>query len=208
MSNLGNKEAMSDNLHRLLNERGLSQKKVADDLNIKPTTFSGWFNGHVYPRIDKIEMMADYFNVQKSALIEPNGDDSNIRVFKDITQVPVIGDIACGDPITALQNIEEYMPAPSSSLPVGNNFYLRCDGESMKPTINNGSLVLIHEQPTVEDGEIAAVLIDGEATLKRVKHQGKTVILMPDNNQFNPIVLTDDIDARILGKAVQVVNSL
>lgn len=135
-------------------------------------------------------------------------NDESSKVFKDITQVPVIGDIACGDPITALQNIEEYMPAPSSSLPVGNNFYLRCDGESMKPTINNGSLVLIHEQPTVEDGEIAAVLIDGEATLKRVKHQGKTVILIPDNNQFNPIVLTDDIDARILGKALQVVNSL
>ncbi|CAI2620230.1 LexA repressor [Apilactobacillus kunkeei] len=208
MSNLGNKEAMSDNLHRLLHDRGISQRKVANDLNISPTTFSSWVNGIFYPRIDKIEKLADYFNVKKSALIEPNGDDSEIKVFKDITQVPVIGNIACGDPITAIQNVEEYMPAPSSSLPVGNNFYLRCDGDSMKPTINSGSLVLIHEQPTVEDGEIAAVLIDGDATLKRVKHQGKTVILMPDNNQYNPIVITDDIDARILGKAVQVVNSL
>lgn len=208
MSNLGNKQAMKDNLNRLMKERGLSQKRVADDLGIRPTTFSGWVKGKFYPRIDKIELMADYFNVEKSSLIEPKGHLDKLETFKDITQVPVIGAIACGNPITAEQNIDEYMPAPSASLPTGENFYLRCKGDSMNPTIKDGSLVLIHEQPVVEDGEIAAVLIDGDATLKRVKHQGNTIILLPDNTKFDPIILTGNVQARILGKAVQVVNYL
>ena len=78
----------------------------------------------------------------------------------------------------------------------------------MNPTINDGSLVLIHEQPVVKYGEIAAVLIDNEATPKRVKHQGSTIILLPDNTKFDPIILIGSIQARILGKAVQVINYL
>lgn len=205
-NNIGNKEIMSSNLKRLMNERNLSQAELSRRLGFKTSTLGDWISGKSYPRIDKIEKMANYFNVEKSALIEPYKSQNNF--YHEVIQIPLIGEIACGEPITAIENVETYMPAPAFTTPSGNNFYLRAKGDSMKPTINDKSLVLIHEQPTVEDGEIAAVLIDGDATLKRVKHQGKTVILMPDNNQYNPIVLTDDIDARILGKAVQVVNSL
>ena len=75
----------------------------------------------------------------------------------------------------------------------------------MKPTIPNGSLVLIRQQPVVEDGEIAAVLLEdsNEATLKRVKHASNTILLMPDNRDYDPIVVTETSKARILGKAVK-----
>lgn len=80
----------------------------------------------------------------------------------------------------------------------------------MEPTIKDGSLVLIRQQPDVEDGEIAAVLFteDNEATLKRIKRAGQTVILMPDNRDFEAIVATDDNPVRILGKAVRVTTDL
>lgn len=119
----------------------------------------------------------------------------------------IIGEIACGDPITAEENIEGYTeeifekPVPSGTL-----FGLRCKGHSMEPTIHDGSIVTIREQPDVEDDEIAAVLIDddSEATLKRVKHQGDSIILIPDNKEFSPIILNKENPGRILGKVVHV----
>lgn len=206
MNHIGNKEVMSNNLKRMLKERNLSQAELSRRLGFSKSTLADWVSGKAYPRIDKIEKMANYFNVEKSALIEPR--DTKSEFYHDVVQIPVIGEIACGEPITANENIESYMPAPAFLTPNGTNFYLKAMGESMSPTIKDGALVLIHEQPTVEDGEIAAVLIDNEATLKRVKHQGSTIILLPDNTTFNPILLTDDVEARILGKAIQVVNGL
>ncbi len=126
-------------------------------------------------------------------IIYPLGDN-----FQRIS-IPLIGEIACGDPITAEENFEKPVPK-------GNLFALRCKGKSMEPTIHDGSIVTIREQPTVEDGEIAAVLVDGdnEATLKRVKHQGNLIMLMPDNKEFDPIILDKDNPGRIVGKAVHV----
>lgn len=206
MNNIGNKEVMSNNLKRMLNERNLSQAELSRRLGFSKSTLADWVSGKSYPRIDKIEKMAGYFNVEKSALIEPKNEKNEF--YHDVVQLPVIGEIACGEPITAQENIESYMPAPAFLTPNGTNFYLKAKGNSMEPTIKDGALVLIHEQPAVEDGEVAAVLIESEATLKRVKHQGNTVILLPDNTQFDPIVLTDDISAKILGKAIQVVQQL
>ena len=80
-----------------------------------------------------------------------------------------MGDIACGTPITAEQNIEGYHDVNLNRVPNGNLFGLRCKGDSMEPLIPNGAIVTIVQQPTVENDEIAAVLINGEATLKRFK---------------------------------------
>lgn len=78
----------------------------------------------------------------------------------------------------------------------------------MEPTIKNGSLVLIHEQPDVENDEVAAVLINGEATLKRVKKFDKQILLMSDSNNYSPIILNSHKDNRIIGKAIQALNNL
>ena len=127
-----------------------------------------------------------------------------VRVSQLIS-IPVLGDIACGDPITAEENIQGYRDEVADTLPTGNLFYLHCKGDSMAPTIPNGAYVLIRQQPDVEDGEIAAVLVNGdtEATLKRVKRQGDLVMLMPDNQSYTPYVVTPDNPARILGKALK-----
>ena len=100
-----------------------------------------------------------------------------------MTQVPLIGSIACGTPITAEQNIECYIGVPAAW---HADFALTCTGDSMTPTICNGDIVCIRSQPEVEQGEIAAVRIGEEATLKHFHRQGDAVMLLADNSSVCP----------------------
>ena len=203
MSELGNKKAMSANIKEQMKRHGIDRNKLVNDLGLKYTTVSDWINGKTYPRIDKIELMANYFHVEKADLVERK--PTNLHRPAGITKIPVLGTIACGDPITADENIEGYRETIADLLPSGTVFYLKAKGQSMSPTIPNGAYVLIREQPNVEDGEIAAVLVDNdsEATLKRVKRQQGLVMLMPDNPEYNPIVLSKEYTGRIIGKAIK-----
>lgn len=199
------KKIVSKNLNNLLSKYGKTVSDVSRDLGISDATVRSWFNGSKYPRIDKVQLLADYFHVTRSGITEEN-NHSIERVTKTV-QIPVIGNIACGDPITAEENIESYREEISDRVPAGEIFYLKCKGNSMEPTIPDGSFVLIKSQPEVEDGEIAAVLVDddSEANLKRVRHQGSLVMLMPDNtSEYEPIILTKSNPGRIIGKAVRI----
>lgn len=209
MGGLGNKEIMARNISKYMDKMGVDRNKLSSDLDIKYTTLTDWINGKTYPRIDKIELLANYFGISKSDLVEDASQNEskiiNLKQVKEMKSIPVLGDIACGDPITAEENIQGYRDEVADTLPTGNLFYLHCKGESMAPTIPNGAYVLIRQQPDVEDGEIAAVLVNGdtEATLKRIKRQGSLVMLMPDNQTYDPYVVTPDNPARILGKALK-----
>jgi len=208
MSNLGNKKAMSKNIKKYMAVNNVDRMKLSRDLKIKYSTLSDWINEKTYPRIDKIELMANYFNVTKADLIEESTMPSNaVPVSNDnVVAIPIIGVIACGDPILADENIIGYRYHLKDRLPKGQTFYLTAKGDSMEPKIPNGSDVLIRMQNDVEDGEIAAVLVNGdsEATLKRVKKQGDIVMLVAENNAYAPYIVTENNPARILGKAVGV----
>lgn len=120
----------------------------------------------------------------------------------EFKKLPLVGDIACGEPILAEQNIEDYINCPEN---IDATFCLRCKGDSMiGARIHDGDIVYIHQQPNIENGEIAAVLIDNEATLKRVYRQADKVILQPENPAYPPLVFVrEEINQiRILGKAV------
>lgn len=193
--------------YRKLNK--LTQADLANKLDVAPTAISAWEVGRNKPLMDKIEQMSTLFNVKKSDLLGDEIDTPTNLVpisRTSIVSIPILGTIKCGQPILAEENITSYREELSDRLPSGNLFYLRSQGDSMLPTIPEGSLVLIREQPTVEYGEVAAVLVNGdtEATLKRVKKQGDIVMLIADNPDYPPYIITDDNPARIIGKAVQV----
>ena len=101
----------------------------------------------------------------------------------EMVRVPLVGSIACGTPITAEQNIECYIGVPAAW---HADFALTCHGSSMAPTICDGDIVCIRRQPEVEQGEIAAVRIGEEATLKHFHRQGETVMLLADNTAVCP----------------------
>lgn len=201
----------SKELTELMEKRNVSDSKLASDLDINRTTVVRWRKGERNPKLDKVAEIAKYFNVSPKVFVESNLLSNNqFKVVSNIISIPVLGEIACGDPITAIENIEEHRTRTTDRLPTGNLFYLKAKGNSMFPTIKNGSYVLIKEQPDVESGELAAVLVNGdtEATLKRVKKQGDLVLLIPDNAEYDTYVVTPDNPARILGKAIEVTSSL
>ena len=100
-------------------------------------------------------------------------------------QVPLIGQIACGDPITAEENQEGIVSVPTAW---HATFTLICKGDSMSPRIKSGDLVAIRKQGSAENGQIAAVRIDGEATLKHVYKYSDYIELRPENPAFESII--------------------
>jgi repressor LexA len=210
MANIGNKEVMSKNIRFYVEKINKDRREICKDLNVSYSTFSDWYNGNKYPRIDKIEAMANYFDIQKSDLIE---EHSNNNIIDISGMIPIVGKIPAGYPVLAQENIEGYMPTMMKN--PNEYFYLRVSGVSMiNAGIPNGSLVLIHKQPCAENGEIVACRVNGnEATLKRFKPVDKnTVVLMPENPDFQPIIVsTNDFNsgyAEIIGVAKQVITNI
>ena len=119
-----------------------------------------------------------------------------------MVKVPLVGEIACGVPILAEQNIERYVDMPEGCRA---DFALLCHGDSMiNVGIQDGDIVYIRQQPTVENGQIAAVLIDNEATLKHVYLSGNTLVLQPANINYAPMTFSGEAlnDVRIEGLVV------
>lgn len=119
----------------------------------------------------------------------------------DMDVVPLVGRIACGTPITAEENVERMVCVPSKWR---STFTLTCEGSSMEPRIHDGDLVAIRSQPEVENGEIAAVRIGEEATLKHVYLHENFIELRPENPAFESIILSkEDMNTVVIeGKAV------
>ena len=190
----------------LLKKHNVTAAQVAKETGISQSTLSEWKHGNYRPKADKMQKIANYFGVSVSYLIGetetaiPTYD--NIIPMPTMTTVPLLGTIACGTPITAVENIEDYVAKPES---IDADFALRCKGDSMVDArIFDGDIVYIHQQPTVNNGEIAAVLIDDEATLKRVYISDGTITLMPANQKYPPLIYSGEQlnNIRVLGKAV------
>ena len=125
-----------------------------------------------------------------------------------MARVPLVGSIACGTPITAEQNIERYIGVPADW---HADFALTCHGDSMAPTIRDGDIVCIRRQPEVEQGQIAAVRIGEEATLKHFHRQGGAVVLLADNASVCPPMIYAGpqlAELQIEGRAVGLCRSL
>lgn len=181
----------------------LSQIELANILGVSDKAVSTWEMDKKTPRMGTLQSLADYFGVSKSYLIEDSQPEipQGFRPLPNMKKIPRIGRIACGTPILAEENVEEYDSVPEHWKA---DFTLICVGDSMAPKIQNGDLVAIHQQETVENGQIAAVLIDNEATLKRVYIYPDKLILRPENPEYEPIVILngESTTIRIEGRAV------
>lgn len=157
------KAVFSNNLVRLMEERDFNVQEVANRTNIAYSTVNDWTHGKKMARSGGLQKLANLFNVNISELITEK-QVIGLEEVVSMTKIPVIGTIACGEPILADENIEEYREEPSARLPTGELFYLRTKGDSMTPTIPEGSYVLIRVQSDVEDGEI---IVDNRHTKQK-----------------------------------------
>lgn len=167
----------------------------------------------VTPTLPQLKKLADGMRISLTELFEKADDmpidiGANIIPMPETRKIPLVGTIACGAPILADENIEEYVSIPKH---IHADFALTCKGDSMiNARIFDGDIVYIRQQETVENGEIAAVLIDGEATLKRVKIYEDHIVLEPENPMYKPYSYWNEeiTSLRILGKAVAFTSAI
>lgn len=202
------KDIFSKNLKYQLNIHKKTQADIVNDLNITSSTVSDWVNGKKYPRMDKVQILADYLGILKSDLVEDkSNDDSDYinNIYKiDKIKLPFLGSVACGEPIYADEDRESYIMVGTD---IHADFCLKCQGDSMiNARIHDGDIVFVRKQDIVNNGEIAVVIIDDEATLKRFYYykEQNMVILRPENNKYQDIVLTgEELEkVKVIGKAV------
>ena len=182
-------------LQNLLTEKNMKQCELSRLTKINKSSISEYLSGNYQPKYKNILKIAQVLNVSPTIFLEKSPD-------KEVTKLPILGKIAAGIPILAQENIEGYLPYDGNDA----DFCLRIHGDSMiNARINDGDIVFIKQQSTVENGEIAAVLINDSATLKRVYFlDNSSVQLRPENPKYKPMVFSKDNcdDFRILGKAI------
>ncbi|MDI6789925.1 MAG: XRE family transcriptional regulator [Thermodesulfobacteriota bacterium] len=197
--NIIKNSAMS--LRRILSEKGLSQTQLADMTGIALSTINDYCNAKTLMLPGNLQTIADTLCIEKSD-IETNRKE---ETFSGIKMLPLYENISCGDGTMVLESPVSYESTPADWINGSEYFYLKARGESMSGArIHDGDLLLIRRQPTVENGEIAAVIIDDEAVLKRVYIDGDKLILQSEN-PANPPKSYDAGDIYIAGKLKKII---
>lgn len=209
----------SSRIKQLRTERGITQEQLASMLKVSRSTIGMYESGKREPDFETSEAIADIFNVDMDFLMGRSDVERKHPVtpttiippgfqpIPELDTVPIVGRIACGTPILAEQNIDGVICIPARWRA---DFILICDGDSMEPKIHKGDLVAIRRQPEVENGEIAAVRIGEEATLKRVYRHDKFLELRAENPEFQSLIYAgeDMEDVTIEGKAMGLCRDL
>ena len=178
----------------------LSQDQLAEILHTSKQVISRYETEQRSPKITIVQEYAEQLGVPLSYFTEEY--PPNVLPLPNMRKVPLLGTIACGTPILAAENLDGYVKMPEN---VHADFCLRCKGDSMiGARIMDGDLVFIHQQPDVDNGAIAAVIVEDEATLKRIYKSTGKIILQPENPRYEPFVFVGEelSQIRIIGKAV------
>ena len=200
---------MSDISNRILNiilAKEISYGELSERTGIPKSALQRYATGQTEKiPIDRLEKIAAAIGTTAAYLMgwaDSATLPSNVIPMPEMRKIPLLGAIACGAPILAEEHIEDYVDIPKH---IPADFALTCKGDSMiNARIFDGDIVYIRQQEEVANGEIAAVLIDSEATLKRVQLYEDHISLEPENPQYRPIVLWGEEmnTVRILGKAI------
>lgn len=204
---------IKDRLQRGLHIRNISPKELSDMTGIPKSSISQYMSGYAKPKQDRIYLISKALNISPTWLlgydVEISEDTSNFETFDNIFKIekiklPLLGNIACGEPIYADEDRESYVMVGTD---INADFCLQCKGDSMiNARIYDGDIVFIKKQDIVNNGEIAVVIIDDEATLKRFYYykEQNMVILKPENPKYEDIILTGDQleKVKVLGKAI------
>lgn len=192
MSDLGNKEIFSKNLKYYMELNQKDRNDVCRDLNFPYTTFAEWYNGNIYPRIDKIEMLANYFGIKKSDLIERK--ERRDKLGNSVVSIPILGTVKAGYDYLAQENWVGMVDVEASIVGDGKEFIaLKIHGDSMSPVLIENDIVIVKKQNDFENGDIVVAIINGnEATIKKGKKSENSILLQPLNTNYEPLIFTYD----------------
>ena len=196
---------LAKNLKHLRLNRGFSQDYIADKLGYKSyTTIQKWEMGTSEPSISILKKLSKIYNIDMDTIytvdLEAGEDRKDDKLSNSI---PLVGQIAAGQPLLAEENIEDYFNIDTY---IKADFALKVKGDSMLGAgIFPGDIVFIRKQEYLENGEIGAILIENEATLKKFYKENDTIILQSENDLYKPMIYTNG-NLRILGKLVATLN--
>ena len=210
MNNLGNKDTMAKNILYYMSIHKISRDELSQAIGVPYTTLCSWMQAKAYPRIDKIEKMANYFGIQKADLVEEHSSE-----FGSVIQFPIIGTIAAGYNGQATEEYTgESVYFAASLVHSGSEYFtLQVKGDSMYPRLLDGDVVLVKRTTSVDSGQTAVVMYDGEdATVKRVNYvSGEDWLeLVPINPEYKTRRIEGaDLElCRVLGEVVALQRTL
>jgi len=177
-----------------------SVRQICDAVNLKSTS-------SVHAHLETLEKNGFIRrDAAHSRAIEIVDDMFNLS-RREVVNVPMVGSVAAGQPILAVENIENYFPIPSEFMPNEQTFMLRVKGESMiNAGILDGDLILVRQQQTARNGDMVVALVDDSATVKTFYKENGYFRLQPENDTMDPILIHGEL--RILGKVIGVFRFL
>ncbi|GIO63533.1 LexA family protein [Paenibacillus cineris] len=193
--------AVGENIKKYRTIRNMSLQILGDKVGLTKKTIQRYENGEIKIDMDRLADIAEALDVEIFQLLD--GAESFFGLGADnigVVSVPLVGKVCCGNGALAYQDIEEYIPVSKEFVKGGEHFFLKAKGDSMNGArIEDGDMLLIRKEAEVENGEIAAVLIDDEAVLKKVYIRDGQVMLQSANPSYDPIFLKPE-ELKIIGK--------
>lgn len=205
MSDLGNKKIMAQNIQHYMNKYDKTRQDMCEALGVKYTTFTDWVKGNSYPRIDKIELMANYFGISKADLVEEHLSD-NKKVLG--IAINVYGRVAAGIPLEMIEDVIDTEEIPAEMAKTGQFFGLQIHGNSMEPRMKEGDIVIVRQQDDAETGDTVIATVNGtDATCKRLRKYRDGIELIATNPSYDPMFFSnEEIESkpvRIIGRVVE-----
>lgn len=196
-------------LKQLRKERNINQRELSEYLKVAPSTISMYENGQREPNFEVLEVLADFFNVDMNYLLGKTDKTTKLIIDKPQgLKIPVLGTVAAGVPISAIEDILDYEEVPQSWENQGEFFALKIKGDSMEPRMESGDVVIVKQQPDANSGDTVIVLVNGDdATCKKLQKTDNGIMLVSTNPKYPPMFYsTEDIQTKpvvILGKVVE-----
>lgn len=202
------KAIFSENLNSYIAKSEKTQLEIAKSIGVSPQTFNTWCKGIAIPRMGKVQALADYFNINKSDLIEEKKINIDTVPIESGYIIPVLGRVAAGYGKEAVEEVIGQIEISPSMAAKGEYFGLLIRGDSMIPTLYDGDTVIVERTDDADSGDLVIALVNGsDATCKRLQKYAEGIALIPQNPVYEPIRFTDtEIDStpvRILGKVVE-----
>lgn len=190
----------------LRSKKQIKQIELASAVNVSQAALSGYETGKYEADLETYKRIANFFGVSLGYLL---GDDEPTSVRSDYIRIPVLGRVAAGIPIDAIEEVIDWEDI-SADMAVGGAEYfgLQIKGDSMEPKISSGDIVIVRKQPDVESGEVAVVLVNGDdATVKKVKKSAAGITLIANNPAYDPLFYSNEdiekLPVVILGRVVE-----
>lgn len=184
-------------LKQLRNEKKINQRELANFLKVAPSTISMYESGQREPNFEVLESLADFFNVDLNYLLGKSDKTTKLMIEDSQPpqglQIPVLGTVAAGIPISAVEDILDYEEVPQSWESQGEFFGLRIKGDSMKPDINDGDTVIVRQQSTANNGDVVIALVNGDdATCKKFEKLDNGIMLISNNSEYSPMYFSNE----------------